>query len=255
MTKKNFFVFISFIMPMIMLGQYAENIRTGRPGQSIGAFTVGEDVFQVQSGVTYTNFQDALGGPDDTYEFSNVFRLGIWEKFELSGVVRYRSEEFAFPTRNRISGVSSTQIGARYNITGRRGALPAIGIQGRLLLRLQQEEFRRANLGTQLALAAGNRITDWMSYGTNLALLWPGNGTGPVELYTFALGFSLTDRISSMVEVYGRLEDFTTNYNAGLGYLVTSDFKVDVSAGVNGSNTREYWFVDAGASFRFDWRD
>ncbi|UJH90394.1 hypothetical protein LZ575_16355 [Antarcticibacterium sp. 1MA-6-2] len=62
-------------------------------------------------------------------------------------------------------------------------------------------------------MSAGNKITDWVGYTANFGLLWPGNGEGPIELYVFNLGFSLTDRIGTFVEVYGRLEDFTANYD------------------------------------------
>ena len=239
---------------MIMLGQYAESIRTGRPGQSIGAFAVGDKVFQVQSGVTYFDWNDELPGQNNSLEFNNVFRYGVTNKLELSGVVRYRIEE-ATQSMERLSGVSNTQIGARYNILTPKGAVPALGVQARLLLRLQKEEFRRENLGTQVIIAAGNRLTPWMTYGTNIAFLWAGNGDGPVELYTFNLGFSLTDKIGALVEVYGRFEDFTSNYDVGLSYTLNEDLSFDTSAGWQGTEAYDDWFVDAGVSFRFDWRE
>ena len=255
MNKKNLILFLLIFIPTLMLGQYAENIRTGRPGQSIGAFTLGSNVFQVQSGINYNGFEDAEGIERSNYLFSNVVRLGIWGKFEVSGVVNYRIAENDPITGNRIRGVSNTQIGARYNILEPNGAIPALGIQGRLLLKWQKEEFRRENLGSRFILAAGKRITDWVSYTTNFGMLWPGNGEGPVEFYTFNLGFSLTDRIGSFVEVYGRLDDFTTNYDAGFSYLVNPDLKLDASAGWQGTNNRDNWFVEAGFSWRFDWRE
>ena len=255
MSKKYLILFLSLFMPMIMLGQYAETIRTGRPGQSIGAYTLGSSVFQVQSGITYNSFDHPLVEERSSYEFSNVFRLGILEKLEVSAVLNYRTEEGTWAMGETLSGVSNTQIGTRYNILEANGPIPALGVQARVLLKLQREEFRRENTGAQVLIAAGNRITDWMSYGANLGFLWAGDGNGPVELYTFNFGFSLTERIGAMVEVYGRLEDFSTNYDVGLSYLVNEDLSFDASAGWQGTEEYDDWFVDAGISFRFDWRD
>lgn len=255
MYKKNLILFVLIFIPSIMLAQYGQSIRTGRPGQAIGAFTVGSDVFQVQSGITYTSYENGLGDEFHTYTSNNVFRLGIWEKFEISGVVGYLIAEENPITGDRLRGVSNTQIGARYNILEPNGAIPALGIQGRLLLKLQKEEFRRENLGSQFLLAAGNRITDWASYTANLGLLWPGDGEGPVEIYAFNLGFSLTDRVGTFVEVYGTFDNFTTNYDTGFSYLVNNDLKLDISGGTQGNNNVDDWFVDAGFSWRFDWRD
>ncbi|UJH90393.1 transporter [Antarcticibacterium sp. 1MA-6-2] len=138
MYKKNLILLLIIFIPSLMLGQYGETIRTGRPGQAIGAFALGSKVFQVQSGLTYNRFEDAAGNENSTYMNNNVFRLGIWEKFEVSGVVGYRIAEEAPLTGNRIRGVSNTQIGARYNILEPNGAIPALGLQGRVLLKFQK---------------------------------------------------------------------------------------------------------------------
>lgn len=256
MYKKNIILLIMIFIPAIMLGQFAENIRTGRPGQSIGAFALGSKVFQVQSGFTYTSFEDGFGNERNTYGFNNVFRLGIREKFEVSGVVNYTIAPENLTTGDRLSGISNTQIGARYNILEPNGAIPALGIQGRALLKFQQEEFRREEVGARFILAAGNRITDWMSYGVNYGLEWAGNGEGPVQFYTFNLGFSLTDRLGAFVEVYGQIEDFTASYDGGFSYLVNSDLRLDISAGWQDTFiTNNNWFIDGGFSYRFDWRE
>ena len=68
------------------IGQYAETIATGRPGQAIGPRALGAKVFQVQTGVTYNEV-----GKDDqdrsTVAHTTVLRYGVFERFEFSGVM------------------------------------------------------------------------------------------------------------------------------------------------------------------------
>lgn len=53
---------------------------------------------------------------------------------------------------------------------------------------------------------------------------------------------------------YGQLDDFSTNYNGGFSYLVNPDLQLDASAGWQGSESLTDWFVDAGFSWRTNWR-
>lgn len=76
MYKKILILLLLIFVPSLMLGQYAENIRTGRPGQSIGAFTLGSKVFQVQSAVNYNGFEDAEGVERSNNLFTNIFQTG-----------------------------------------------------------------------------------------------------------------------------------------------------------------------------------
>lgn len=255
MKNRYFIIVLVILLPFAASAQYGETIRTARPGQAIGGYTLGSKVFQVQSGISYNEFEDESNN-QTTWLNNNVFRLGIWEKFEISAVVNYRWDDTETATGNRLSqGISNTQIGARYNILEASGAIPAIGIQGRVLLKAQSEVYRREKIGTRFILAAGNRITDWMSYTTNFGLIWRGDGQGPDGTYVLNLAFGLTDKIGTFVEVYGITNDpFTTNFDTGFSYLVNKDFQLDISAGWQGNENIDDWFVDAGVSFRFDWR-
>ncbi len=75
-----------------LYAQFNETIRTARPGQSIGAFTVGQGIFQIQSGLDY--FTSSGNGVSGSGQLSNtVMRFGLTTTFEISGLIEYKTEE------------------------------------------------------------------------------------------------------------------------------------------------------------------
>lgn len=239
----------------MLFGQFNETIRTGRPGQAIGAFTLGEKVIQIQSGITINQIEEAMT-KTNTFSENTVIRFGILEKFEISGVINWQTENMMFNgTEEKRKGISDTQFGVRINILERKGAIPAIGLQGRILLKAQSKDFKREDLGSKFILATGNKITEWLSMVTNFGVVWSGNNTDPKSLYILNFSFGITEKIGGFAEIYGSFNDFTTNYDAGFSILVNNDLQLDLSGGWQGDNGTDDWFLDAGISWRFHWRN
>ena len=175
---------------------------------------------------------------------------------EISGVFNWQQDDLitiAGPMKQ--IGVSNTQIGLRYNILQRKGAIPAVGIQGRLLLKAQSKTYQREKTGAKFILATGNKITDWLSVGTNWMLTWTGNAPTPQGSYVLNLSFSIDEKWGSFAEIYGNLNNFDTNFDAGFSYLVNNDLQLDASAGWQGQEALEDWFIDFGVSWRWHDRD
>lgn len=247
---------ILMLAPMCLFAQYGETIRTGRPGQAIGGFALGKSVFQMQTGY---NFNQRNVGETETFITSNttVLRLGVTEKIELSGLINWQTESYTFEGQNagNSGGVSNTQFGGRINLSENDGWVPTIGFQARVLLKFQSEIYERDELGTKFVLATGNRINDRFSLTTNWAVSWLGNGQNPISLYVVNCSYSINDKFGTFGECYGRLDDFSANFDTGLSYLVNKDFQLDASVGWQGEEGVTDWFVDVGISWRFDWRD
>lgn len=243
-----------FLFQTDLKAQFAEKIRTGRPGQSIGAYAVGKNVFQLQAGGNLSNFylSDSENISDDkVFAGTAVLRYGLTEKLEVSAVGTYRNNDLFGAESNEQSGISNTQIGLRYNILQNKGIIPAVGLQGRLLLRAQSDDFQRDNTGAKVILATGNKLTDNLSLTTNLGFTWAGNG-GPAKTnYSAILSVSLGEKWSTFAEIYGSFDVFSTNFDTGLAYFCTPDLKFDISAGLYGRNSLNYLFLDAGLSWRW----
>ncbi|MEM8523510.1 MAG: transporter [Bacteroidota bacterium] len=239
-----------------MSAQFAENIRSGRPGQFIGPYTLGAKVLQVQSGLNYNSIDFDLNEERSFYLFNNVIRLGLVEKWEVSGVLNWRQDRFVINgEEERTSGVSNTQLGVRYNILEGTSTRPAIGIQGRVLLRAQSEPYRRQQLGSTFILIVAQNINDWLSIIGNGGLSWRDNNSSPRSFYAVGANYTLSEKWSAFSEIYGNIEGFNANFDAGLAYLINEDFQLDVFGGWQGQEGVQDWFLEGGISWRIVWRE
>lgn len=232
--------------------QFAENIRSGRPGQAIGPFCLGSKVFQHQIGFTYNRVGRF---PDENHlaVHQSVFRLGILERLEASAVLStiYDKER----NDKAVGGVSDFQIGLRYHLLEPKGARPAIGLQGRFLIPLQSTRYRRERTGLKTILVIANPITDRLAYNTNWTMLYEGIG-GDIRFgYIWNLSYNLSDKWGVFAELYGQLNPWSANVDGGFSYLVNPDLQLDVSAGWQGIDSPPDWFVDLGVSWRLHWRE
>lgn len=251
---KNAVLLILTFLPLFAFGQYGKTIRTGRPGQAIGGFALGKDVFQLQSGYNFNQIEKEEASISRTAH-TTILRWGLTEHFELSGVTNWQSDKMNFDTLTTfIGGISNTQIGGRINISKNKGWLPTIGIQGRVLLKAQSEPYKRKNLGSKFIVATGNALADKISVITNWGMTFAGNNQSPTFSYILNLSYSINNKWGTFAEVYGNLNEFSTNLDAGISYLVNKDFQLDFSTGWQGNNEITDWFTDFGLSWRLDWR-
>ncbi|MEM9886706.1 MAG: transporter [Bacteroidota bacterium] len=239
----------------VAFGQFAENIRSGRPGQSIGAYTLGAKVFQIQSGVNYNVVNLDANNKTNRWLHNTVLRLGLLEKWEISALINLQTDEVKVPIEKRQTGWSETQIGARYNIIADRERGPTLGVQARALLPWQSEAYRREKIGTTVIAMSSQKINDRLMLLANVGMTWQGNGGAPKSFYSLSLNTNWSEQWSSFVEIYGRIDEISISVDGGLAYLVNSDLQLDLSAGWQGDDDIRDWFVDAGISWRIVWRE
>ena len=250
---KQVYLLILSLLSGVVSAQYSEQIVSGRPGQSINAATVGRGVYQVQTGLNLDWTRAGRGSLFDLTETTDI-RIGILERLELSALIAGAAEESAVPPAGtrRDRGISDTQVGGRYLFLENEGWRPAIALRGHALLRAQDEAFRRERVGANFILAADWAVTDLLAFTANLSRTWPGDGTRSDD-YVGTLGFNLSDRWSSFVEIYGTLTGVATaNYDGGFAYLVNDNLGLDLSVGWDGDYGERSYFLDFGISFRVD---
>jgi hypothetical protein len=91
MSRLVFIIVISSLFASMARGQYNPVIRSARPGQSIGPFTVGARIFQVQSGV------DAFGSKDySTDEVRSGIQHNTVLRYGLSSLRDFTSTYYFF---------------------------------------------------------------------------------------------------------------------------------------------------------------
>lgn len=240
-----------------LIAQYQDRIDSGRPAQYFGARTVGDNVFQVQSGLLQ-NYQDIGRAELRPVSFNNQFRVGVSERVELRAFVDYQWTDALDPTGRltEFDGLANTQVGFRVNLHDGADGF-AFALQDELLLLDQSSEYRRQQIGNALTLAATRPLTDALSTGANLSATWAGDGSEQTSIgYTYFLIYALTDDLGSFVEVFGQLNDgATANFNGGLAYLIGDDLQLDLYAGWTKGVVNYDFFLTGGVSWRFDWRN
>lgn len=256
MIKKTILALI--LLPVMGYAQYGESIRTARPGQAIGAFTLGKNVFQLQNGYNITYLEKVNGSIDGLNEVFNqntVLRLGLTEHFEISGVINWSTTYQEIGNSSvSVGGVTGTQIGVRYNFTTNEGIIPTIGLQYRALLPLGSKGLSRKDMASRIILSTGNKLSKTINLTTNLIVDVEDFDTEAKIGYIIKTSFSLSRRWSTFIEAFGSFDPFVVNFDTGLAYLVNKDFQLDFSAGYFDNSLSQDYFYDFGLSWRFDWR-
>lgn len=239
-----FFLTLSF-----SYAQKVPTIRTGRPGQSIGAHVVGTNVFQVQSGVEYNRTKTT--SETEAWINNNVFRYGLDEKYEISGVMDYRIQD---PS---LSGFDNVQVGGRVNLIDGANVtdswLPALCFQARV--RLQGNgDFKRNKTAPVLTIAAVENLGDWGSLTANYNLSYDGFSTKANHGYTLAWGYSLSEKWGTFIEEYANYsptsDEWTHAVDTGFSYLANPNLQWDIAFGVD----LESNFLQEYIALGFSWR-
>ncbi len=251
---RTLFLLLVALVPLYLQAQYGESIRTGRPGQAIGAFTVGKNVLQFQSGVTFdgSNY-DQASVEDRNITGVAVIRFGLTEEFEVSTVWGYSRQRQNFENEQVTnSGLSNAQIGFRYNIRDGHGKGPNIGIQSRVKLNVLDDAFNQQNISNTTILAITQNLSPKIGLGTNIGINWSGNTGEPKGIYVINLGMPICSKSSVFIETYGSLEngDLDLHFDTGVDYVVNPDLKFDISFGYGNNNHIQGYFIDFGFSWR-----
>lgn len=236
--KKAFFLFL--FTPSLIMAQTSETIVSDRPGQANAAYTVGKGVLQGQHGINFIEVASTI----KTLAFSNTFRYGVLDKLEISSTLIYQNGDLR-------DGLRFTNVGGRYSLLENEGWIPAIAVQGQLLLPWQSKEFKRDQLGTLWNINTNNSLGESFSLSTNWGVAFEGNDNiDPSWFYVWNLGYSINDQWGTFAEIYGNLNDFNSNFDTGLSYLINNNLQLDAGLGVDLSNAGDYWFGDIGISWR-----
>ena len=243
-----------FFLSGIVQAQFYETIRSGRPGQSIGVSTVGQGIFQVQSGVDhfgYTNHNTDI--KDSGFLTNTALRFGLTETFEVATFFEYKTESI---TDNNItysqSGLSNMVIALRYQIVKGKGILPSIGFQFRMRMPALSKPYQIDNIAPSFVFVTSQQLSKSFTLITNFGSSWNGNDATPTGLYTVNLSCAFTDTFGAFVENYGSITQgvFETRFDSGIAWLATDNLQLDLFGGLGNNNGIKDYLISAGFSWR-----
>lgn len=233
--------------------QFNETIRTGRPGQAIGAFTVGHKIFQVQSGFDYFKSSTSSSNFAEGFLNNTVMRFGLTEPFEISALVEYKTETItANGLKSEANGLSALDVGMRYHIFTGKGLIPNIGFQLRTRLPVLSEAYEIKDLAPRFILVTSQKLSDTFTLITNLGAAWNGNDSSPRGTYVVNLSFPFNNSFGAFLETYGGLQNGigTINFDTGLAWLINPDLQIDIYSGYGSNQGVQDFFLSLGVSWR-----
>ncbi len=245
---------ISLISLNLAVAQFNETIRTGRPGQAIGAFTVGTGVFQLQSGFDYFgNKNSANDARQKGFLNNTVFRYGLTEPFEISALIEYKTERTSQGNNESDQkGLRAFDVGIRYNIYSGKGLVPNVGFQIRMRLPILADAYPINNMAPRFIIATSQQLSNTFNLITNFGAAWNGFDSKPLGTYVVNLSFPFNDRLGSFVEAFGTFGggNLFMNFDSGLAWLITSNLQLDIYGGYGNNYRINDYFVSTGVSWR-----
>ncbi len=276
--------FISLIFFQLGFTQHTDVINSNRPGESMTAFSVGKNVSQIETGVSYTNQNfDNLGIESRGASFDLNLRHGIFlETLELVGQFNFQTDQYKDPfvERNRTA-IRKSNLGAKYLVYDPnkyyepevnifswkanqgfkwRQLIPAVAVYAGADLNFSSNQFQfiaadvplitpRAMLITQNQL--GNR---WVLV-TNSFI---EEITSPTYNYGYivTLTHAFNQKFSAFLENKGLFGDYYSDQilSGGFAHLLNENNQVDLIISRNLKNTPALFFAGIGFSARFDKR-
>ncbi len=234
-----------------------EPIITDRPDFTESTETVPAGMTQIEAGVTFSR-----AGDERENSFGEVLvRHALGRKTEL----RLEVPTFARTrgTGGRESGFGDGSIGFKVMLSQGSGKMglkkPRVSLIGDTSLPIGSRDFRERKLQPGAKLLLGWDLSERVALSSNLNYAYlseDGERFGEFSA-SASLGFSLSDKVGSYLEVFGFSpggdRDSSRFINGGLTYLVNNDFQLDARVGfglgndVKGPDT----FFGVGVSRRF----
>lgn len=265
--------------------QYTEVINSNRPGTSQGAFAVGNQVLQLETGFSMGWEEHALLKTEtNAFNIDYAIRYGLlWEQLEISLSGTFLSESVvdnrsAVPLEYSQSNFKSNTLGAKYLIYDPykkrdleapnlyswkannkfrwRELIPAVSFYAGANFDTKENPFIPPNdptISPKFVLMTQNNMEGGFVFITNL-IVDRITSDFPTYSYILTLTHAFNPRFSIFVENQGIKSDFYADQILRFGgaHLFGKNLQVDALASLNFKDTPSKFFVGAGISYRFD---
>jgi hypothetical protein len=283
--KLPFLFLLCFIPFSNVSAQYTEMINTNRPGGSQGAFSVGTNVLQFESGISYGKEKhNLLETETNGLAIDYSIRYGFWkERFEVSLMGEFQSNKV---TDNRsssareysLSNFKSNTLGAKYliydpyrkrdlegpnlyswkanNKTRWADLIPAISIYAGANFDFADNPFTpeiESSISPKLVLSTQNNFIGGWVFVTNI-IVDRVTTDFPTYGYILTLTHATNRYFSVFLENQGLKSDFYSDQllRGGAAALLNSNLQVDLSLAYSFKDTPSKFYGRVGMAYRFD---
>jgi hypothetical protein len=229
--------------------QEIPSLITDRPTFGAAAAAVAEDYVVFEFGAEFG--RDAAG--EQLLLPLGLVRWGLGDGFELD--LGLPSLEAGWPDDE----VAQTDVGEL--MLAARWVVPlsdavSVGVLPFLTLPLKGDHYDSRGVGLGARLVWSVQATDWLGVGGNFGLLFAGLGAEQSDreyLASLGLSFALTGALGTFVEVFSVIAESDSDaapvsVDAGLTWLVTERFQLDVYAGMDVRHAPDVFFAGLGGA-------
>ncbi|MCB0452169.1 MAG: transporter [Aequorivita sp.] len=265
--------------------QYTEMINTNRPGGSQGAFSVGTNVLQIETGFSYGKEKhELLKTETNGLAIDYSIRYGFWkERLEVSLMGEFQSNKI---TDNRsttareysLSNFKSNTLGAKYliydpyrkrdlkgpnlyswkanNKTQWADLIPAISIYAGANFDFADNPFTpeaEGKISPKFVIATQNNFIGGWVFVTNI-IVDRVTTDFPTYGYIVTLTHATNRYFSVFLENQGLKSDFYSDQllRGGAAALINENLQVDLSLTYSFKDTPSKFYGRAGLAYRFD---
>ena len=280
-TKFRLLFFLCLISISNVFAQYTDMLNANRPGVSQGAFSVGRNILQFESGFSYGKEKHIYRNTETTgLGMDYSIRYGFWkEEFEVSIMGEYQASTITTrSTEMKIANFKNNTIGAKYLIFDPyktldskmpnlynwkannrfewRDLIPAISVYAGINVDFPDNPYTQqdgSKISPKFMISTQNNWIGGWVFVTNVIADW-----GATDLPTYSYILTLTHATNRYFSIFLENQGIKNEYYAdqilrgGAATLINPDFQVDLSIMVNFKDTPSKIYGRLGLAYRFD---
>ena len=222
------------------------SLITDRPNQSDAPFTLNPGELQIESGLAYDNQASETNdnATENLYSWATIWRVGLVNRLELRLITQpgISQQNLNGETAGRRAGMADLQAGLKWNLIRRNKGSAVMALISQAVLPNGSRGFTNESFGVINKLVGSHQLTERHSLNYNLGHEYFGAGDGDLT-YTLYWGVALDDRLTLMIENFGRyreLEEWLISADGGLTYLLNNNLQLDYIFGFGINHNMNY---------------
>ncbi len=246
---------LTFLFTLLVKINFAQEgkIETDRPDQTETPFLTPKNWIQLEAGF---NIQQNIKNSFEYLSPTLLSKIGLNKKIELRLITTVVTNKVkgAFSTFTQ-KGLAPVEIGAKVFISEEKKAMPKTSLIFHFALpKFASKSFQSNKVAPNFRFVMQNTLSKTVGLGYNIGAEWDGFTNTPTWIYTFAPGFTISEKWYGYIEAFGfinKSESPQHSIDGGLGYFLNDNIKLDVSSGFGISEAAPNWYFSLGGSLRF----
>ncbi|MEI7736406.1 MAG: transporter [Ferruginibacter sp.] len=233
-------------------------IETDRPDQTESPSIVPKKWIQMETGFTKQadRYQPSFTRVYWFHHPTLLTKYGVGKRFELRLITELSTYKEKDDTRVYYkTGISAVELGGKLNLCKEKGWRPKTSLIAHYEFGHLRTLFHDTIDGLNFRFTMQHTLSSKLSLGYNLGMRWElFKYYPPAFVYTFAPGYSISEKWYAYVEAFGSIwKDSSPENNiaGGAAFNVNDNFKIDASGGIGISKEAPAYYFSLGASIRF----